>query len=136
MEGEKSEVTADAEAHTRDVTADANPETALAAYGSLRPGEPNHWVVNRIPGTWLPGSVRGWSFELTFGPAEGYEGFVPDPNGGKVAVDVLVSEALAKRWREIDDFEGAGYERRSMDVTLESGEVIEASIYVALTEAD
>ena len=114
----------------------ASFETALAAYGSLRPGEPNHWVVNRIAGDWLPGTVRGWAFELTFGPAEGYDGFVPDADGAEVAVDVLVGPALEKRWREIDDFEGPGYERRPIEVTLESGEVIEASIYVARTEAE
>ena len=119
-----------------DALAFAGPDTALAAYGSLRPGEPNHWVVNRISGDWLPGVVCGWSFELTFGPAEGYEGFVPDRDGGDVAVEVLVSQDLAKRWREIDDFEGPGYERRSIDVELASGETIEASIYVALTEAE
>ena len=49
---------------------------------------------------------------------------------------MLVGPALEKRWREIDDFEGPGYERRPIEVTLESGEVIEASIYVALTEAE
>ena len=114
----------------------ATPETALAAYGSLRPGEPNHWVVNRIDGGWLPGTVRGWQFELSFGPAEGYDGFVPDPDGSDIAVDVLVSPTLEKRWREIDDFEGAGYERRPIKVTLATGEVIDASIYVALTEAE
>ncbi|MBT6446267.1 MAG: gamma-glutamylcyclotransferase, partial [Acidimicrobiaceae bacterium] len=42
---------------------------------------------------------------------------------------------LANRWREIDDFEGAGYERRSVDVTLGSGAVVAAQIYVALTDS-
>ena len=127
---------ADAAADDGDIAGQARPSTALAAYGSLRPGEPNHWVVNRIKGTWVPGVVRGWVFELTFGPAEGYDGFVPDPDGGEVEVDVLVGPDLEKRWREIDDFEGPGYERRTIDVRLTSGETIEASVYVALTEAD
>ena len=124
------------EAELADTVIEATAETALAAYGSLRPGQPNHWVVNRIPGTWLPGTVRGWMFELTFGPAEGYDGFVPDPDGGEVEVDVLVGADVGKRWREIDDFEGPGYERRTIDVTLDDGATIEASIYVALTEAE
>lgn len=119
-----------------DAASEATPDTALAAYGSLRPGEPNHWVVSRIPGTWLPGTVRGWAFELTFGPAEGYDGFVPDDAGSDVEVDVLIGPDVAKRWREVDDFEGPGYERRPIEVTLADGATMSASIYVALTEVE
>lgn len=126
----------DTAADELDLVRHASPSTALAAYGSLRPGEANHWVVNRIPGIWVPGVVRGWAFELTFGPAEGYDGFVPDPDGGEVAVDVLISPELEKRWREIDDFEGPGYERRTIEVSHGANGTIEASIYVALTEAE
>lgn len=108
---------------------------ALAVYGSLRPGETNHWVISRIAGEWLKGVVRGWTFEITWGPAEGYDGFIPDDDGAEVEVDVLVSDQLPKRWREIDDFEGAGYDRRVIDVLVQ-GDVIPASIYVTRTEVD
>ncbi|MEM7094674.1 MAG: gamma-glutamylcyclotransferase family protein [Actinomycetota bacterium] len=111
-------------------------ETALAVYGSLRPGEPNHWVVNRIRGEWRPGTVRGWAFEITWGPAEGFDGFIPDADGAQIDVDVLFSEELPKKWREIDDFEGAGYERKVVEVRLDDGSLLKASAYVALTEVD
>ena len=96
-------------------------DTALAVYGSLMPGEPNHWVVSRIPGEWRAGTVRGWTFEVTWGPAQGYDGFVADDDGSDVAVQVLVSEALPRRWREIDDFEGPGYRRVPVEVEFEDG---------------
>lgn len=111
-------------------------ETALAVYGSLAPGGANHWVVSRLPGTWLQGAVRGWTFEITWGPAEGYDGFVPDSGGSRVPVYVLVGEALASKWREIDDFEGPGYRRVPIEVELDDGLTIVAEIYEALTEID
>lgn len=107
---------------------------SLATYGTLAPGESNHWVVSRIDGEWLEGTVTGYVFEITWGPAEGYLGFLPTPDGIEVAVAVLRSGVLSKRWREIDDFEGAGYERQHVEVTLTSGDVITAWIYVALTD--
>jgi len=60
---------------------------------------------------------------------------LPDADGSAVAVAVLRSEQLEKQWREIDDFEGPGYERQMLPVTLDSGEVIEAWVYVALTDS-
>ena len=109
---------------------------ALAAYGSLRPGGANHWVVKNFAGEWVAGTVRGWAFEVTWGPAEGYDGFIADANGNEVAVDVLVSEVLPKHWHEVDDFEGDGYRRIPIEVTLNSGAVVSAQIYETITEAD
>ena len=109
---------------------------ALAVYGTLAPGEENHWVLRPVAGEWRPGTVKGWRFEVGWGPAEGYPGFLPDPDGNDVPVQVLVSERLEKHWREIDQFEGPGYERQSIAVTLDDGETVQAQIYVALTSND
>lgn len=111
-----------------------DPTTALAVYGSLVPGEANHWVVSRISGDWVTGTTRGYTFDITWGPADGYEGFLPDPDGGEVELSVLLSTELDKKWREIDDFEGNGYERRQLPVQLADGTVVDAHIYVALTD--
>lgn len=107
---------------------------ALAVYGTLAPGEPNHWVLNRIRGDWAEGTVHGHQFEITWGPAEGYQGFIPDADGSAVAVAVLLSSELESKWREIDDFEGSGYERSLVEVMLNDGTSIRANIYVALTD--
>jgi gamma-glutamylcyclotransferase (GGCT)/AIG2-like uncharacterized protein YtfP len=113
---------------------EADSRTALAVYGSLAPGESNHWVVSRIAGDWIDGVINGYTFDLSWGPAEGYEGFLPDPDGPEVHVAVLLSAELDSRWREIDDFEGLGYERRVLPVRLEDGQTVDAHIYVALTD--
>jgi len=109
-------------------------EPALAVYGSLAPGESNHWVVSRIRGEWVEGAVLGHVFEITWGPAEGYQGFIPDPEGSNVAVAVLVADELDAKWREIDDFEGPGYERVLIEVSIGGGQTRLAHIYVALTD--
>lgn len=113
---------------------DGETTTALAVYGSLAPGESNHWVVSRIAGDWVSGTIRGYTFDVTWGPADGYEGFLPDPNGGQVELAVLLSDQLEQKWREIDDFEGLGYERRLLPVQLSDGRTVDAHIYVALTD--
>jgi len=103
---------------------------ALAVYGTLAPGEDNHWVVRNLKGDWLDGTVVGYIFEISWGPATGYPGFLPATDGTQVPVKVLVSDDLAKNWRTIDDFEGDGYERRVLPVTLVDW------TYIALTEND
>lgn len=108
--------------------------TALAVYGTLAPGEANHWVVRGIKGIWSEGAVQGYTFEITWGPVEGYPGFIADPDGNAVTVQVLESEELDKHWHTIDDFEGDGYERRVLPVAMADGRTIDAWIYIALTD--
>jgi len=108
---------------------------ALAVYGSLAPGQESHWVVSRIAGQWKPGVALGYVFEVTWGPAEGYQGFIADPDGLAVVVSVLQSSELTKKWREIDEFMGAGFERAPVSVELDDGGVLAAQIHVALTDS-
>ncbi|MDW3217051.1 MAG: gamma-glutamylcyclotransferase family protein [Acidimicrobiales bacterium] len=114
------------------------PTEHLATYGTLMPGEENHWVVRGIAGTWTNGTVAGWTYPIGFGPAEGYPGFTADPAGPAVEVAVLTCEAgrLAKHWREIDEFEGPGYRRMEIDVVMEGGETARAWIYETDPEAE
>lgn len=109
--------------------------TALAVYGTLAPGEPNHWVVRGVKGEWSAGVVRGYLFEITWGPVEGYPGFIADDEGNDVPVQVLESNELDKHWHTIDDFEGGGYERRVLPVAMADGRTLDAWIYVALTDS-
>lgn len=110
------------------------PVYSLAAYGTLRPGESNHWVVAHIDGQWRPGTVRGWTFTIGWGDAEGYPGFVADQAGQDVAVSVLTSDELDANLDAIDEFEGAGYRRGRIDVRLDDDTTVEAWIYLAVTD--
>lgn len=102
---------------------------ALACYGDLRPGEKAHYLVGRISGEWTTGTTLGWVFETTWGPASGWPGFTSDAAGQPVRVDVLISPDLLRQWATIDREQGDGYRRRIVEVTLEDGRRIAASIY-------
>lgn len=106
----------------------------IALYGTLRRGEANHHVVAGIPGTWAAGTVRGWAYELTWGPAAGYPGLTLDPEGSAVPVDVLTADDLDRHLGRLDRFEGDGYRRVPAPITLDDGEVVEAWVYEAIAE--
>ena len=48
---------------------------------------------------------------------------------------MLESEELEKQLRRIDDFEGPGYRRTSVEVAMDDGTVVSAEIYEADPEA-
>ncbi|MEZ5165502.1 MAG: gamma-glutamylcyclotransferase family protein [Acidimicrobiales bacterium] len=111
----------------------------LATYGTLMPGEENHWVVRGIAGRWSAGAVRGWTYPIGFGPADGYPGLTLDPSGDAgelVPVAVLSSDQLDRHWRAIDDFEGPGYRRVRTSVELDDGTTLTAWIYETDPEAE
>lgn len=112
------------------------PSTVLAVYGTLRPGEQNHYLVRGIAGEWSEGTVRGYLFEVTWGMAEGYPGVAFADDGADVPVAVLESDRLPKHWHELDEFEGPGYRRIEVTVTRADGSTVQASAYEPLTDND
>ena len=120
------------------MTAPLRFENSLAFYGTLRPGEHNHWVVKNIVGSWTEGVVRGYVFEVTWGQYEGYPGLVLDPKGHRVPVSVLTANDLPAHFDRIDDFEGPGYDRRPTTVYHPDGLTTlgQAGIYETLTNHD
>ena len=119
-------------------------DNALAFYGTLRPGESNHWLVRAIPGTWVEGIIRGYVFEVTWSGYEGYPGFVPDPEGHRVPVSVLISDEWPLHVDKVDKFEGPGYRRRPMTVytadgsagDADAGKLGQAAVYEFLTDTN
>ncbi len=112
----------------------------MAFYGTLRQGAANHYEVRNIEGEWSTGTVRGWLYEITWGPADGFPGITLDAHAPPVEVDVLAGPGVEKNLGRIDDFEGPGYRRVSvavtlLDGTLLDGTVVEAEIYEADPEA-
>ena len=66
----------------------------MAFYGTLRPGGEHHYEVRGIAGEWYEATVRGWVYDITWGPADGYPGITIDPNAPHTTVDVLESDDL------------------------------------------
>ncbi len=102
---------------------------ALATYGTLAPGRPNHHVVAPLGGEWTEDLIEGDLIPLGWGAELGYPGFRPRVGGEAVAVWVLTASRLAGAWPELDRFEGEGYRRilvpvfaKEMDSAQEAGE--------------
>lgn len=101
----------------------------LFVYGSLAPGRPNAHVLDQVPGTWEPATIRGLLRQDGWGAAIGYPGIVLDEQGDKIAGLVFSSETLDAHWQRLDLFEGEGYRRVPASVTLADGSVVQAQVY-------
>ena len=108
-------------------------DTRLAIYGTLAPGQVNHYQIASLTGTWQRGTVRGTRFASGWGAALGFPGLILDPTGPTVAVDLFESPDLPLHWARLDEFEGTGYRRIITTVTTAAGE-ISAYIYVLAEE--
>jgi gamma-glutamylcyclotransferase (GGCT)/AIG2-like uncharacterized protein YtfP len=99
------------------------PNTRLAAYGTLRPGESNFAMLADVEGIWVVGTVRGTRFV-----ANGFPAFNWRASQEQVPVSVLTSAALAVDWARLDDFEGRGYCRILVPVRLPNRTTLVASL--------
>ena len=102
-------------------------DTRLAVYGTLRPGESNHAMLDGVSGTWAEGLVQGVRFM-----AKGYPAF--RPGNGEVPVSVLMSATLPEHWARLDEFEGKDYRRILVPVTLTGGEIVVANVYAYIAD--
>ena len=101
----------------------------LFIYGSLAPGRPNHDVLKDIPGSWEPASLKGKLLDKGWGATLGYPGIIPSDEGEEVQGFLFASEYLSEHWSMLDEYEGTGYKRITVQVKAESGEKIEAYVY-------
>lgn len=101
----------------------------LFVYGTLAPGQPNHGLLAKLPGTWQKGFISGLLYPNGFGPTAGYP--VVDVEHPVASIDGLLftSKALPAHWSALDDFEGEGYRRIKTRVTLLDKSRLEAFIY-------
>ncbi|MCA8954485.1 MAG: gamma-glutamylcyclotransferase [Planctomycetes bacterium] len=98
----------------------------LAAYGTLRPGEPNHAWLAGLAGSWEPGVVHG-----RLDHRDGYPVLTPDKAGEPISVMVFTSLDLPGHWDRLDRLEGANYRRAPVRVTYPDGRSALATAYVA-----
>ena len=102
----------------------------LFVYGTLRPGEPNEYLLKKIGGSWKKGYVWGKLFAEGWGANMGYPGVRLEDKIEQVKGYVFYSDRLGEYWEELDDFEGPAYQRIKTTVILaEEDEEVEAFIY-------
>lgn len=103
---------------------------ALFVYGTLQPGGPNEHLLAGVPGEWQRATIRGRLESLGWGTELGYPALILDPHGEEVGGFVLRSSDLSSHWSTLDQFEGKQYQRVISQVTLATGETIQAQVYV------
>jgi gamma-glutamylcyclotransferase (GGCT)/AIG2-like uncharacterized protein YtfP len=83
-----------------------HPDRRLAAYGTLRPGEPNNSKLAKFHGIWRDGRVHGAVIlkdELPY--------FDWDLSATEISVKIFESVELETNWSYLDSFEGPSYRR-------------------------
>ncbi|MHB9074494.1 MAG: gamma-glutamylcyclotransferase family protein [Desulfobaccales bacterium] len=83
-----------------------NLETRLVVYGSLAPGEANHFLVAGLVGVWRRCQIRGY-----LGNYRGFKSFRYDPKGPEHPAWLLESSELPGVISDLDGFEGEEYQR-------------------------
>lgn len=102
------------------------PTPALFVYGSLKPRGCNKQVLSRLRGTWQLATTNGQLVRFGSGLNKGYLGLLP---GNQTVMGYVFSaHALAHMWQALDEFEGAGYVRRTAQVLVQ-GRPVEAEAY-------
>lgn len=96
-------------------------QTRLATYGTLAPGQVNHHVMDGMHGRWMTGHVRGTLIAEGWGADHGCPGIIPDPAGSEVAVHIFESADLPQHWTRLDAFEGAEYQRQTVEAATPDG---------------
>lgn len=114
---------------------------ALAVYGTLAPGQPNHHVVAPLGGEWTHGLIEGDLLPTGWGATLGFPAFSPRVGGAAIRVQVLTAPGLPTAWPELDRFEGPEYRRILVPVFTPGGAdqrrlYTVANLYAAAAEAD
>ena len=102
----------------------------LFVYGTLCPNRENAHILGGIGGDWQKASVHGTIHILDWGPDKGLPAIILNDKDSLVEGYLFSTEKLAENWQMLDDFEGFQYERVVVDVSVDSGEKIQAWTYV------
>ena len=102
----------------------------LFVYGTLCPNRENAHILGGIGGDWQKASVHGTIHILDWGPDKGLPALVLAEQDPLIMGYLFSTEKLEQNWQMLDDFEGFQYERVVVDVSVDSGEKIQAWTYV------
>ena len=101
----------------------------LLVYGTLAPGESNHYMMKNIPGVWKTAYFKGVVLKKDWGKWNGYPGIILDNEADEIKGYVFSSRELKEHWDRLDEFEGKDYSRVKTSAKLEDGSEINAFIY-------
>ncbi len=105
------------------------PQTKLAVYGTLAPGEINHSQIAGISGRWSEGFVHGELMSTGWGAEHGYPALAWRPAGPRVPAKLFVAPDFDRHWQRLDEFEGDGYRRILVPFEVDDGIVAVANLY-------
>lgn len=91
-----------------------SPNRRLAVYGTLAPGEVNHFVIEPVGGTWSDVELEG-----EMGEWAGYPMFEWVTSGGHAKASLVESQTLASFWPRLDQFETDHYARHLVPFTAD-----------------
>jgi gamma-glutamylcyclotransferase (GGCT)/AIG2-like uncharacterized protein YtfP len=83
-------------------------------YGTLAPGEPNHYFLEDIKGGWKDCQVSG-----KIKMYHDFPFFKWNPSSPRIQVNLFKSDSLPKIWDELDLFEGSYYRRHMIPAQVE-----------------
>ena len=101
----------------------------IFVYGTLKLGEKNSYLLERIGGEWIEATVKGSLHEEGWGSKFGCPGIKVDEKGQIVRGYVFRSDKLEENISFFDEFEGGEYKRTITDITLKNGLTTKAYIY-------
>lgn len=105
------------------------PEHRLAVYGTLRHGQPNHYLIEDL-GEPETGTVAGFLTEWSGYQVFHWAGDNLASGDARVEVELYRSAKLTpERWRKLDRFETAVYRRIVVPVRVADGALVTATIY-------
>ena len=102
----------------------------LFVYGTLCLNRENAHILAGIGGDWEKASIHGTVHILDWGPDKGLPAIILNDKDSLVEGYLFRTGKLAENWQMLDDFEGFQYERVVVDVSVDSGEKIQAWTYV------
>lgn len=102
-----------------------DPDSRLAVYGTLNPGEANAAVVDDIKGEWQDAEVDG---RIT--TEHGFQKFTWILDSEKIPVKVLTASTMSQNFKRLDKFEGPNYRRIWVFVHTSTGLQV-CNIYAA-----
>lgn len=101
----------------------------IFVYGTLKLGEKNSYLLDRIGGEWIEATVKGSLHEEGWGSKFGCPGIKVDEKGQVVSGYIFRSDKLEENISFFDEFEGGEYKRTITDITLKNGLTTKAYIY-------